>query len=394
MSQAVHIAVERANVRPGQVVQRGEPIGIAGAVMHASLSGVVAAIERRPHFADEDRAALHISIEPDQGSDASRIVDIDLALPELCVQAGVVGLGGGGFPTANKLLAAQGRVHTVIVNIMDTDGGADRALASEALDTIDNGAERVARWLGVERVIVAAAERLPSRHEASVPSIGEPRGEERRLVEGVLGTIIKRSERPVDHGVLVLNAATCHAIAQAARGQVVTERLVDLDGEPTWLPIGAPLPSGLWQSGGALSGRRLAPEATVRKTTYALSPARNPSSAPCIRCGACRPACPANLLPDELYHWHNSPDRLPALDLAACLACGLCDAVCPSQLPLAPTFQRAQRDARQAAQQRERARLSEARFEQRSARLAQRAAERDARRQARLARLKRRGSSR
>ena len=92
---------------------------------------------------------------------------------------------------------------------------------------------------------------------------------------------------------------------------------------------------------------------------------------PCIQCGECIPACPANLQPQRLWFAVRAGDDALALaqGLDACRGCGDCDAACPSRLPLASTLL-ARRDAL-----RERARLltlatgARERFEARERRL-------------------------
>jgi Na+-translocating ferredoxin:NAD+ oxidoreductase subunit C len=88
-----------------------------------------------------------------------------------------------------------------------------------------------------------------------------------------------------------------------------------------------------------------------------------PAELPCIRCGTCSVACPADLQPFELY-WHtksHNVDKAKAYGLSDCIECGACSYVCPSKIPLVGYFRRGKseaatqdRAARSAAQARER----------------------------------------
>ena len=95
---------------------------------------------------------------------------------------------------------------------------------------------------------------------------------------------------------------------------------------------------------------------------------------PCIRCGACVPACPAQLSPQRLHEVLSASDVKSALAyrLTDCTECGACDAVCPSRIPLAQQFHA----AKNALRERSTADAARVRFQARNARLAREAEER------------------
>ena len=100
---------------------------------------------------------------------------------------------------------------------------------------------------------------------------------------------------------------------------------------------------------------------------------------PCIRCGECAQACPAGLLPQELYRYaSNEDDGEPhtAPSPLDCIECGCCDVVCPSQLPLTSAFRVARSRLAAATAEAERRTLSRRRFEAHAQRLADEQAER------------------
>lgn len=406
----VYLPVSQAFVEVGAIVSQGEVVGRNRALMHASIGGRVLSVATRPRFAGEAAPGLHVEVKGDDRVAADRrlqpLVDsASDAIIRRCADAGVVGLGGGGFPTADKLTAASGRVHTLVVNLMESDAGngADAYLARHEPVMMLRGAELALKAVSAERIIIAApsalAEALASEttHTVSTPSVAEPAGEERRLLRGLFGTSIEQTDTPIDRGYLVLNAATCKAIADAVdEGKVLTHRFVRVDDTVMHLPIGTPISSlvtvreNLWRSGSAIAGERLHPDACIGKTSYAISRDARPESAPCTRCGLCRDVCPEPLLPDELIWWRQDNERMKALSLDRCLECGLCDSVCPSDIRLTDVLRDGKRRVRAERSQKREAELALARVNARNARLAERALVDENRREARLARLAKR----
>ena len=152
-------------VSPGDSVTIGQPIarrGATGAAAHASVSGRVAAIEKRPHpwggFANaivihnDDRNELYqgrmVPLDPGQ-------LTLDL-LAERVEAAGIVGMGGGAFPTWEKLRAAAGRIDTLIVNAAECEPyvTADYRLLLERGEHILRGAQVLAGCLSCQRVVL------------------------------------------------------------------------------------------------------------------------------------------------------------------------------------------------------------------------------------------------
>lgn len=410
----VYLPVTQSFVEVGAVVARGERIGVNRALVHASICGRVTSIAPRDRFLDEPLPGLHIAIESD-GVEASDHHLNPLSEPDAnaiiqrCSDAGVVGLGGGGFPTADKLLAAKGQIHTLVLNLMESDAGigADAHLAKTNMTALLRGAELALQATDAERIIIAAPATLATelagqtKHSVSTPVIGEPIGEERRLLEGLFGISVARTSTPIDAGYLVLNGATCAAIADAVDdGKAVTDRVVRVDSSVFRVPIGTPIATlvniegGQWRAGSSVSGERLHVDACVGKTTYAISQESRRGSAPCIRCGLCRNACPEPLLPDELIWWQQDSERIEALSVDRCLECGLCDAVCPSDIRLTDLIRAGKRQLNRAREQKREAELSLARVNARNVRLGERALVDENRREARLARLAKKRSAR
>ena len=111
---------------------------------------------------------------------------------------------------------------------------------------------------------------------------------------------------------------------------------------------------------------------------------------PCIRCGHCAEACPASLLPQQLYWFARAKDQdqLAEHRLFDCIECGACAYVCPSQIPLVQYYRAAKGQIRDSEQEKQRSDNSRERFEARQARLEAEAAAREAKRAARKAAAK------
>jgi electron transport complex protein RnfC len=408
-------------VVPGQSVLRGDPVGFAAtglsAQVHAPSSGVVRAIEPRP-LADGD--GLCVVIEPD-GRDAwRRLAPLDAAnadpqeLLARVREAGIAGLGGAAFPSAEKLAA---RVATLVVNGAECEPhiACDEGLMRERADEVIAGAALVARIVGAQRVIVAVEERMHEARTAlaaaeqrsveivAVPTV-YPEGGERQLIRVVTGHEVPSGGLPRDIGVLCHNVATVYAVWRAVvHGEALTSRIVSVTGvgvrhsRNIEARLGTPLGFLIGEAGGytdaaarlvtggPMMGTALPHDAVpVIKATNAVLVlgADDVRSAapelPCIRCGECSRVCPAQLMPQDLYAAIVARDEqeTQALSLFDCIECGCCAYVCPSQIPLVDAYRGAKNAI--AVQRADRARADHARerFHARTARLAREAAER------------------
>ena len=121
----------------------------------------------------------------------------------------------------------------------------------------------------------------------------------------------------------------------------------------------------------------------IAPTAQEMPPA--PPAQACIRCGMCDQACPAGLLPQQLY-WYARAEEFEKLEnhnLFDCIECGACSYTCPSRIPLVQYYRSAKGEIRQQRDDKVKADRSRQRFEFRQARLAKAAAEKEAKRLAR-----------
>ncbi|WP_295363927.1 electron transport complex subunit RsxC [Arenimonas sp.] len=424
----------RPVVAVGERVARGQVLALpegSGAPVHAPLAARVLAIEDRPLPGQGAPAVPHLVLEPTGSAEAALLAPLPDdaepgALRTRIAEAGLVGLGGAGFPTAGKLDAAR---ELVIINGAECEPwiSCDDALLRAHAGEVLRGARLLARAAGARRVLLAVEddmrEALAACRAAAAEDGGDievvavparyPAGGERQLIQALTGREVPRGGLPRDLGIVVFNVGTARAAWRAvALGEPLVERVVTVTGPGVaqpgnfLVPLGTPVSHLVELAGGytplarrlllggPMMGTALAhDDFPIGKTQHCvlvlgerdLRPATE--EMPCIRCGDCASACPARLLPQQLL-WQARADRLDDAreqGLPDCIECGCCDLACPSHIPLTETFRRAKgallaRDADAAD-----AAAAKARFEARQQRLEREAAEREARLAARKA---------
>ncbi|MFW5954527.1 MAG: electron transport complex subunit RsxC [Guyparkeria sp.] len=427
-------------VEPGDRVRRGQllarPDDFISAAIHAPTSGTIRAIEPRalPHpgglsaqsivlEADgEDRQAEPFEPWPDYRE--KNPVEIRSRLRE----AGIVGLGGAVFPTAAKLATANpGGVETLVLNGAECEPyiSCDDRLMQEEPETILRGAQVILHAVGAARCLVGiednkpraiaamqavidrlAAEENERRFEIKVVPTIYPAGGEKQLIRTLTGIEIPRGRHVTDYRMLCLNVGTTANCWRAVvEGRALTERIVTVAGGGVKGPrnlrvrIGTPMAKVIEAAGGYTEGvdRLLMggpmmgfalheDEVPVVKATnclLALRPADRdptPTPQPCIRCSRCAEACPADLLPQQLYWYSRAEqfDRCQDYHLFDCIECGVCSAVCPSHIPLVQYFRHAKTEIWYAERERTKAEHARRRFEFHNERIERQKAEREA----------------
>ena len=312
------------------------------------------------------------------------------AIVERIAAAGIVGMGGGGFPTADKIrLAMANRADFVIGNGMacQPDAHADRALLERHFAEVAGGLAIVGRCLPGARRMLA----VPNDSDYDPPAVaagtGPAAGDERRLVARLAQRAVPVDGYPTNVGVVVVNVATLFAIFQAVRlGSSVRERLVTVAGTDRWLAIGTPLAdlelgAGELRAGGCLTGAPASPAAVVEPTTFAVSAARRPGLA-CIRCNWCEPECPERLSPQTLHAAFDADAT--AETVFDCIECGACTAACPSGIDLVNEFRALKERTYRQQRRQQQAALARQRWAAREQRLARQAKAQAERRNQRL----------
>lgn len=390
VSLAQHIgAPSNSIVKKGDSVELGQPIGEAGGFVsswvHAPVSGTVKAVEELPTASG--RTATVVEIE-DDGLDRVHASVTALAgdwktqdkkaLIERVSQAGVIGMGGAGFPTHVKLSPpATKPIDTLILNGAECEPylTADHRLMLEQADRIWAGAEIIRHILGAKSVRVAIEDNKPDAIRAMEKALAKaegdveivelkteyPQGAEKQLIYSALGREVPSGGLPMDVGAVVENVATATAVYDAiVKGLPLTERVLTVTGDCVKYPknvlakVGTRLTDilefcggltaqpGKIISGGPMMGLSLfSLDAGTNKTTSGLLLlAREQVEAfnamPCIACGRCVGACPMRLLPCTLSECMEIEDYKAAesFDVMDCIECGSCAFECPARRPL------------------------------------------------------------
>ena len=419
-------------VSPGDKVLRGQPLTFGQGRMlpvHAPTSGVIDDIGQHMTAHPSGLSELCIFMTPD-GED--RWMPLD-PLPNYrqheradIVQrihdAGVAGLGGAGFPTATKLKGGLRGIKTLIINAAECEPyiTADDRLMQDCAAEVLEGSRILAWTLQAERVLIGIEDNKPEAIAALKHALGSerdleirviptkyPSGGAKQLTQILTGKEVPHGGRSTDIGVLMQNVGTAWAVKRAIiNGEPITERVVTLTGEAiaqprnVWSRLGTPISHLLHQvgfrpapqqmviMGGPLMGFTLPSldVPVVKITNCILAPSshemgNNDEEQSCIRCSACADACPANLLPQQLY-WYSQGgdhDKARAHHIDDCIECGACAYVCPSNIPLVQYYRQEKAELRAIDLEAKRTLEAKARFEARQARLEREKLAREAR---------------
>ncbi|QWL66418.1 electron transport complex subunit RsxC [Aeromonas jandaei] len=419
-------------VQVGDKVKKGQPLTryARGRVVpvHASTSGTITEIANHtvahPSGLDDLCVILTPDGEDEWGERNGKPDYWNLERGELLEriqQAGIAGLGGAVFPTHSKLDGRGQLTEILIVNGLECEPyiTTDDRLMQQYADEIMDGIRVLKHLLKPKLTLIGVEDNKPeaitqlTRHATdedvlvkTVPT-KYPSGGAKQTIELLTGRQVPKGGRAVDIGIMVLNVATVFAIKRAIiDGEPLIERIVTLTGDSfkkpgnAWVRLGTPVRWLLQRfelqpeadqrviMGGPMMGFTL-PHAmvpVVKATNCLLAPTQAELPAPgpeqaCIRCSACADACPASLLPQELY-WYSKAkeyDKAEKLNLMDCIECGACAWVCPSEIPLVQYYKIAKDDIREARAEAEKAERAKQRFEAKQARFEREKAAREAR---------------
>ncbi|EBB9331215.1 electron transport complex subunit RsxC [Salmonella enterica] len=400
----------------GQALTRGRGRMLP---VHAPTSGTVIAIA--PHSTAHPSALAELSVIIDADGEDRWIeregwsdyrAQSREALIERIHQYGVAGLGGAGFPTGVKLQGGGDKITTLIINAAECEPyiTADDRLMQDCAAQIVEGIRILAHILQPREVLIGIEDNKPQAismlravladtHDISLRVIPTkyPSGGAKQLTQILTGKQVPHGGRSSDIGVLMQNVGTAYAIKRAVvDGEPITERVVTLTGEAVsrpgnvWARLGTPVrhllnDAGFCPSadqmvimGGPLMGFTLPwlDVPVVKITNCLLAPSATEMGSPqeeksCIRCSACADACPADLLPQQLYWFSKGQqhDKATAHHIADCIECGACAWVCPSNIPLVQYFRQEKAEINTIRLEEKRAAEAKARFKARQARL-------------------------
>ena len=384
-------------VAVGDTVLRGQKIAEAGgfvsAPVFASVSGTVKAIEPR-HVATGD-LVNSIIIENDgemKETDFHGVEDVASLSKEQIIEkvkeAGVVGMGGAGFPTHVKLSPKEpDKIEFIIANCAECEPylTADYRRMLENPEELIGGMKIVLRLFDHAKGILGVEDNKPDciqklkeltkdeeRIEVMPLKTKYPQGAERSLIFAVTGRAINSSMLPADAGCIVDNVATAIAIHEAITlGKPLFERVVTVTGDAIKNPGNFKVKNGTNAaelveaaggfksqpekviSGGPMMGMALSTlDVPCAKTFSSLLcftkdevAACEPSN--CIRCGRCISVCPAGLMPTKLSEIADHGDfaLFDELNGCECVECGCCSYICPAKRRLTQSMKTGRREA-------------------------------------------------
>ncbi|HDY83477.1 MAG TPA: electron transport complex subunit RsxC, partial [Halieaceae bacterium] len=418
-------------VLKGQMI--AEPAGFVSVPMHAPTSGHVGAIEDRLIAHPSGHLTPCIVIACDgrdewiEHSGVQHYQDLDKAdLINRIRSAGIAGMGGAGFPTAVKLsLKPDTRITTLIINGAECEPyiTADDILMRERAQQIIEGAKILSQLIEPQEALIGVEDNkqeglaaLRAAAQGSAIEVVEfptkyPSGGEKQLIEILTGKQVPSGGLPLDVGVICQNVGSTVAVYDAVvHGRPLISRITTVTGEGVAQPqnfevmIGTPISYLLEKAGyqpdknkrlimgGPMMGFTISTaDVPIVKTTNCLLapsevelPSRPPAQA-CIRCGMCALACPASLLPQQMFWFAQGREfeKLEQHNLFDCIECGACSWVCPSNIPLVQYYRASKAEIQQLRCDNEKSKHSRVRFEARQERLEREELEKEAKRAAR-----------
>ena len=377
---AVSIVQKGDRVLAGQKI--AQAAGFVSASVFSSVSGTVKAIEPRRVVTGDHVMSIVVEndgayeeveyppVKPLEQMSREEIID-------LVREAGIVGMGGAGFPTHVKLSPKEPeKITYVIANCAECEPylTSDYRRMMEEPQKLINGLKVMLKLFPNAKGVLAIEDNKPDCIELfrkltkGEPSISVaslrtkyPQGSERHLIYAVTGRAINSSMLPADAGCIVDNVETLIGIHTAViGGKPLTERVVTVSGDAVEAPGNFRVLLGTNHrelieaaggfkaepekliSGGPMMGFAMVTlDAPVTKTSSSIlafkedDVSKNPETA-CINCGRCVEACPSRIIPSRLadYARRHDEEAFVAMNGLECVECGSCSYVCPAKRQL------------------------------------------------------------
>lgn len=388
---------KRADVGEGDLI--GEVAKGLGVPLHAPVAGKIKDIGMSVHPIRVSAPSITISVDREALSvhyekQAWQQLDSTQLLAKVH-DAGIIGIGGAGFPTHVKLKPpTSSPVDTLILNGAECEPyiTADHRVMLESAAEVVEGAKIILKILGIKQCYIgiesnkpdAIREMTKAAEQASGPDcmikvealqVKYPQGSEKQLIKAVTGRKVPAMALPSAVGVVVQNVSTAKAICDAVvYGKPLYERVVTIAGKGIGRPanlqvkIGTKLKDiveylggltpGLTKIilGGPMMGFAVSSlDVPVTKTTSAVlflteDEIDTRPHSQCIRCGWCLEACPMGLEPKEIaiYVEANRAQDTAQFGVFDCFECGSCAYVCPAKRPIVQFVRLAKMKAKRA----------------------------------------------
>ena len=361
-------------VKVGQKI--GEAAGFISAPVHSSVSGTVVAVEERPHatrgkclsivIESDGLNTVHESVQPNKPLEELTPAEII----EIVKNAGIVGMGGAGFPTYVKLNPGK-PIDAVLVNACECEPmlTADHRVLLEYADEIVYGLKAVMKTVAAPKGIIVIEENKPDAiallqekvagiegMEVLEVSTQYPQGGEKMLIKRAMGRSVPSGKLPADVGACVTNVSTVKAISDAIQtGMPLIERVTTVTGKYIPTPgnfivkIGTNTADLVAHCGG-ISGENVTVKAggpmmgfpqtdlnvPIMKGSNGIIAVDTDVAEPqeCIKCGRCVDVCPMSLEPLHFAKEVMNPAALKARNIMDCMECRCCEYICSSKIPL------------------------------------------------------------
>ena len=357
-----------------------------GVPLHAPAAGSIKAVGRSPHPIRVSAPSITIKTDPEAHSPAWE-PGVDwhqLSSEELLQkvhQAGIIGIGGAGFPTHVKLKPpADTPVDTLLLNGAECEPyiTADHRMMLEKAEEIVEGAKILLKILGIKACASGIEENKPdaiSTMEAAVQKAQEPgitigvetlkvkypQGSEKQLIQAITGRKVPAMALPSAVGVVVHNVSTTKAVYDGVvRDKPLIEKVITVSGRGINKPANLLVKIGTKVKdivdfcggttedlarvvlGGPMMGFAVSTlDVPITKTTSSVlflseDEIDTTELSNCIRCGWCLEACPMGLEPKEIgiYVEANRAEDTEQFGIFECFECGSCAYVCPAKRPL------------------------------------------------------------
>ena len=369
-----------AIVAVGDHVDVGQKIaeasGFISAPVHSSISGTVIAIEDRPHASrgtctaivieNDFKDTIHESVKPNKSLDEltpAEIIDI-------VKNAGIVGMGGAGFPTYVKLNPGK-PIDAVLVNACECEPmlTADHRMLLEYADDIIFGLLAEMKTVAAPKGIIVIEENKPDaiallrEKTADIEGIEilevatqYPQGGEKMLIKRAMGRSVPSGKLPADVGACVSNVSTVKAIADAIKtGMPLVERITTVTGKYIPNPGNFVVKIGtsakelveacggisaedvLVKAGGPMMGfPQNTLDTPIMKGSNGIIAIDTDNAEPqeCIKCGRCVDVCPMELKPLYFAKLVGDAAALKEYNIMDCMECRCCEFICSSKIPL------------------------------------------------------------
>ena len=363
-------------VKLGQKI--GEAAGFISAPVHSSVSGEVMAICDCPHATRGTCLSVVIKSDGLNTPDESITPNKPLAeltgdeIIEIVKNAGIVGMGGAGFPTYVKLKPGK-PIEAVLLNGCECEPmlTADHRLLLEFADDVIFGLQAMMKTVSAPKGIIVIEENKPDAIallrekvadlegiEVLEVSTQYPQGGEKMLIKRALGRSVPSGGLPADVGAVVSNVSTVKAISDAIqKGMPLIERITTVTGKYIPKPgnfivkVGTNMADLIDYCGG-ISGENVTVKAggpmmgfpqtelnvPIMKGSNGVIAIDTDVSEPneCIKCGRCVDVCPMELKPLHYFKLVGAQDWQGCKDMNImdCMECRCCEYICSSKLPL------------------------------------------------------------